>query len=245
MVINPAADQTAPIVIEGVQPSAEIRAELARQGAPVLLAFSRGKDSIACWLALREAGVEVRPFHLYLVPGLEFVDESLAEFERYFGVAIPQLPHPSLFRWLNNLTFQAPERRLIIEAAQLPEPDYVDISRLLCTEVYELDPATTYTADGIRAADSPNRRTAMKGHGPVREHVLKVSPVWDWRIRHVRSMLAEHRCPLPIDYELFGRSFDGLDLRFLQPLKEHRPSDYDRILEWFPLADLELFRAGL
>ncbi|WP_211246481.1 hypothetical protein [Amycolatopsis taiwanensis] len=243
--INPTADQTAPIVIEGAAPSAEIRTELARKGLPVLLAFSRGKDSLAAWLALRDSGVEVRPFHLYLVPGLEFVDESLADYERYFGVTIPQLPHPSLFRWLNNLTFQVPEHIRIIEAAQLPEPDYIDISRMLCESYYDLDPAATWTADGIRAADSPNRRTAIKGHGPMREHVMKVSPVWDWRIRHVRAALAEHHCPLPIDYEWFNRTFDGLDLRFLKPIKDNRPRDYDRILEWFPLADLELFRAGL
>lgn len=42
----------------------------------MLLAFSRGKDSIAAWRALRDAGVEVKPFHLYLVPGLAFADES-------------------------------------------------------------------------------------------------------------------------------------------------------------------------
>lgn len=87
-------DPTAPIVIEGAQPSADVRAELARQGRPVLLAFSRGKDSIAAWLALRDAGVDVRPFHLYLVPGFTFVEESLAEYERYFGCEIPQLPEP-------------------------------------------------------------------------------------------------------------------------------------------------------
>jgi hypothetical protein len=41
---------------------------------------------------------------------------------------------------------------------------------------------------------------------------------------------------------MFGRSFDGLDLRFLVPLKKHRPKDYAKVLEWFPLADLEVFR---
>jgi hypothetical protein len=245
MARDPKADQTAPIVIDGAMPSAEVRAELAQRGAPVLLAFSRGKDSLAAWLALRDAGVDVRPFHLYLVPGLEFVEESLAECERFFGREIVQLPHPSLYRWLNTLMFQPPERIRVLEAAQLPEPDYTDISRLLCERVFDLDPARTYTADGVRAADSPNRRTAMKGRGPWRESVRKVSPVWDWRIRHVRDALAQHRCPLPVEYEWFGRSFDGLDRRFLAPIKKHRPRDYARILDWFPLADLELFRAQL
>ena len=245
MALDPKADQTAPIVIEGAMPSPEVRAQLAREGRPVLLAFSRGKDSLAAWLALRDAGVEVRPFHLYLIPGLEFVDESLAVYERFFDTPIPQLPHPSLYRWLNVLMFQPPERIRTLEAAQLPEPEYTEISRLLCEQVFGLDPDQTWTADGVRAADSPNRRTAMKARGPWRESVRKVSPVWDWRIRHVREALARHSCPLPPEYEWFGRSFDGLDLRFLDPIKKHRPRDYERILEWFPLADLELFRARL
>jgi predicted PP-loop superfamily ATPase len=48
--------------IEGQPTSAEVRASLAGEGRPVLLAFSRGKDSIAAWLALRDAGVDVVPF---------------------------------------------------------------------------------------------------------------------------------------------------------------------------------------
>ena len=94
-----------------------------------------GKDSLAACLAVREARVEVRPFHLYLVPELAFMDESVAFFEDYIDTAIPQLPHPSL---------------------------------------YGLDPDVTFTADGIRAADSPNCRTALKGHA-MRRSLVNVS----------------------------------------------------------------------
>lgn len=67
-------------------------------GETVILAFSRGKDSIAAWLALREAGVEVLPYHIYLIPDLAFVDKSLAYFAEWFGCGpILNLPHPSLY----------------------------------------------------------------------------------------------------------------------------------------------------
>jgi hypothetical protein len=46
----------------------------------------------------------------------------------------------------------------------------------------------------VRAADSPNRRSATKQRGPWREQIHKVSPVWDWRIRHVRDALSRHHC---------------------------------------------------
>ena len=48
-----------------------------------------------------------------------------------------------------------------------------------------------------------------------------------------------HRIKLPIDYQWFGRSFDGIDMRFLGPLREHSPKDYQTLLDWFPLADLQ------
>jgi hypothetical protein len=55
-----------------------------------------------------------------------FVDKSLAAYARFFDTPIPQLPHPSLFRWLNALVFQPPERIRVLVAAKLPEPDYLD-----------------------------------------------------------------------------------------------------------------------
>lgn len=108
-----------PITIDGLPSSEQIRADLADEGNPVLLGFSRGKDSLAAWLALREAGVRVVPYHLYLVPGLTFVADSLAFYEDFFDTKIINLLHPSLYRWLNSFLFQPPERCGIIEAAQL------------------------------------------------------------------------------------------------------------------------------
>ena len=112
--------------LKGQPPSAEVRAQLAVAGRPVMLAFSRGKDSIAAWLALRDAGVDVRPFFLYLIPGrpgegggLPFEAADLERWEATFKVPILRAPHPGLYRWLRNLTFQPPDRWRSILAADL------------------------------------------------------------------------------------------------------------------------------
>lgn len=231
------------IEIDGVRPSVDIREDLAAVGAPVLLAMSGGKDALAAWVALRDAGVDVRPYYMYLVPGLEFVDESLARIEEHFGRRVARYPHPSLYRWLNNFTFQPPGRLAVIEAARLPSPTYEQIVSLI-REDFGL-PATTWVADGVRAADSPVRRMSIIRHGAMKPAKRKVSPIWDWRKREVLDGLAGAGIPLPPEYEWFGRSFDGLDYRFLEPLSRHAPDDYARILEWFPLAELELVRRGL
>ncbi|OCG77375.1 phosphoadenosine phosphosulfate reductase [Gilliamella sp. Nev6-6] len=205
-----------------------------------LLAFSTGKDAIAAWLAIREHFDEVIPYYLYLIPDLEFVEESLSYYEKFFGVKIARLPHPTLHRWLNELIHQPPQNCLCIEQARLPDFDYIHIQQAM-VQMHKL-PSETLVADGVRAADSPMRRVAMLKHGTISYNQLKYHPIWDWKKRDLIDCFNKHKIKLSIDYKLFGRSFDGLDLRFLMPLKKHLPNDYKKILEWFPLAELEIFR---
>src|ERR1035441_2268282 len=104
------------IRIDGVPPSAEILRMVAAETDTVLLMFSRGKDSIAAYLACRDRFRRIEFLHLDLIPGLEFVDKSIADFEKLFSVTIHRRVHPSFFRWLNRLIFQAPENCALIEA---------------------------------------------------------------------------------------------------------------------------------
>lgn len=229
------------ITIPGVKPSEDIRAELASAG-PAFLAFSGGKDSIAAWIAMRDAGIEVVPYFMYLIPGLKHADETIDHFEQHFGQRIERYPHPSLYRMLNNFVFQPPERIRTIQAANFPNIEYEDIVAFL-REDHDMPDA--WVADGVRAADSIIRRVSIKKHGPMKESSRKVSVVWDWRKAHVLAAIKADGLTLPPEYEWFGRSFDGIDYRFLEPLRRLRPEDYQTVLEWFPLADLELFRHDL
>lgn len=230
-------------VIKGQPPSVDIRRQLAEAGKPVLVAFSTGKDALACEAALREAGVETRLAYLYYVPSLRFVEETLAQQEDMLGKPIARYPHPSLWRWLNALVFQPPERCAIIEAAKMPTIEYEDMWDLIRDDMGL--PHNTLVADGVRAADSIVRRASFVKHGIMKVARRKVSPIADWVKAEVMDCLNRHRLTLPRDYEWFDRSFDGIDYRFLEPLSRHAPDDYQRILEWFPLAELELFRTNL
>lgn len=233
------------IEIEGVPPSAEIRAQLAAEGRPVLLGFSRGKDSIAAWLALRESGVEVTPYHMYRIPGeLDFERESLAYFEAFFGQRITRLPHEAIYRWLNQLVFQPPERCETIEAAGFPSFSYEEILTAWCDDLGH-DRADVWVADGVRACDSIVRRLTMQKRGPTTESPRKVSPIWDWTKADVMNAIKSAGVELPVDYQWFGRSFDGIDAKFMIPLAQNAPDDYAKVREWYPLVDLLLFREGV
>lgn len=131
----------------------------------------------------------------------------------------------------------------VLKAAAIGVPDYADVNRLI--KEHHGVPADTWTCDGVRAADSPNRRTSIVTHGAVNQNNRTQKVVWDWKIAHVREAIGAAGVKLPVDYKWFSRSFDGLDRRFLQPIKDNAPDDYATILRWFPFADLELYRAAL
>ncbi len=224
-------------------PGEQIVAQVRREtGTKTILAFSTGKDSIAAYLAIRHAFDEVIPVYMYLVPGLEFVEESLAYYERAMlgGRRILRMPHPSLYRWLNGYVYQPPERAPVIDAARLPDFDYRDVHDLVRDQ--EGAPKAL-VATGVRSADSPMRHVSIMQHGAILRSKGEYYPVWDWKKDRLLTEIQRSGVKLPVDYRIFGRTFDGLDARFLLPMKKHLPRDYARVLEWFPLAEADVFRA--
>lgn len=206
----------------------------------VLMSFSCGKDSIAAWLTIRPYFKKIVPYYLWLVPGLSFVEDSLRYYEDYFGTHIIRLPHPSFWRMLNNFMWQSPERCQVIEAARMPNYDYDDMNRLIIER--EGLPDTTFCVSGVRAVDSPVRWSTMKKHGAINWNRRYFYPVWDMRKDELIRLIERNHINLPVDYAMFGRSFDGVDYRFLKPLREYYPADFEKLIEWFPMANLEIMR---
>lgn len=212
------------------------------RGARHLIAFSRGKDALAAYLVAREHGLELCAFHMHLVPGLEFVAENLDYYRRALGIEIVDIPHPSLARMLDAAVFQPFHRLQDLDRApkELSYPEVYSVMR----RHYGL-PDGALTASGVRACDSIIRRISFQKGGHVRLKSQTFYPVWNYNKAATMDVIARSGIQLAVDYELFGRSFDGIDYRFLAPLAKHRPADYRRILEWFPLAEMELFRHGI
>jgi hypothetical protein len=221
--------------------SDELVGDWARDHPRVLLAFSGGTDSIAAWLHMRGHFDRIVPVYYYLVPDLEFVEAGLRYFERWFGEKIIRLPHPSLHRMLDNLVFQPPvkSRLNVLDWAGLPALTYDSLRVAVAHMNLGWEPDQAWIAVGTRACDSPHRRMAFNKWGPVKEKGKTFYPVWDWNKARVVDTIREAGVKLPCEYRVFGRSFDGIDFRFLHGIRERWPRDYARILEWFPLAELE------
>ena len=113
-----------PTVIKGQPTSEQVLQQLADEGRPVLLSFSCGKDSIACWLALKECNIEVVPVYCYYVPQMPFIEKELDYFEDFFDCSIRRYPHKTLFEWLATGLFQPPQRVPLICGFGFEMPTY-------------------------------------------------------------------------------------------------------------------------
>jgi hypothetical protein len=208
-------------------------------GDTALISFSTGKDALAAWFRVRPYFARLVPFYMYLVPELGFVERSLQYYEERLGTPILRLPHPGMVRMLRELVFQPPERIDAIECAVLPRLTYEHVEAHVRRLV---EAPNAYVAIGTRTADSPIRLTNVRRYGAANHKRRSFFPVFDWKLDDVIACIQRERIKLPVDYRLFGRTFDGLDYRFLEPIRREFPEDYERILAWFPMADLELKR---
>ncbi|MDY5272092.1 hypothetical protein [Tractidigestivibacter sp.] len=229
-----------PTVIKGQPTSAEVIARLKVEDRPVLLAFSCGKDSLGAWCALRDAGIEVIPAYLWGVPHLGFVDEEIAHFETLFGCEIRQYPHPSFYRILNSCSAQTPPRVRAIAELDMAEPTYEQTWGAIKDDLGL--PQDTWVADGVRAADSIVRRASFVRNGVMKRTTHKVSPIADMLKGELMELLGRHGVDLPMDYKLWGRSWDGTDYRFVEPMVREMPDEYAYLKRWWPLLDTELYR---
>ena len=220
----------------------EVIEDIRSRTSDSLLAFSCGKDSIASWLAIRDKFENIVPFYMYLIPGnLSFIEESLQYYEDFFDTRIVRMPHDSLYRMLNNHVFQPPERQTIIQLLDLQEPNREETATAVAYD-NGLDHETVYTAIGVRQNDSIQRRLSIQKHGAINHNMRHYYPIFDWSKQKLIDEIKKAKVKLPVDYNLFGRSFDGLDLRFIYQIKKHYPADYQKILEWFPLVEVEIYR---
>jgi len=209
-------------------------------GNKVILSFS-GKDSLAMWLWLREQGFETIPYFCYTIPDLSFDREMLTYYQDFFGVRIYNLPHPLLYTLLRRGAFQMPDTWRLLSAMQLPEYDWADIEALIASENNLGD--EYFSAVGIRAADNMMRNRLVHQMGPLGFKNRRYWwAIWDWKIADVMGTIRKYSVKLPRAYSIWGSTGDSVDYNAIRFLKDAYPDDYQRFLNLFPLADIELFR---
>lgn len=205
----------------------------------VILMFSAGKESICCYYQLKKYFKKIELVYQYIHPNLEFVNDTLSYFENKFNQKIHRIPHIGLFRMLREYVYCPPSLANINEALGIPAHKYTYYYDCL-REDFNMENA--FVALGVRENDGPVRRMSIKKNGPLSVSKKSFFPVYDWLHEDIRNCFKENNVKLPVDYEMFGRSFDGLTYNYIKPIKERFPNDFEKLKELFPLLELEILR---
>lgn len=201
----------------------------------VIVAVSRGKDSLALLDVACRTFRRVEAYCMVLVPGLSFVEDYLAYLERrYPPLTIDRVPHWWLSEAFRTGTFRPLTRtcpRIGIRDIQAAQRERTGVRWII---------------SGEKRCDSLQRRGMLSASGTIDEKVSVAYPLADWSGRHVYQYLKHQAIPLPTDYRLFSRSFScQLDGPTLSLMKDHYPDDYAKVLQTFPFAEAGVLRHRL
>lgn len=220
--------------------SVELCKKVAETSPKAICSFSMGKDSIGAAIQMRRYFSGVDYVFLYMVPDLEFQEIALQYYEAKFSAKIKRMPNPSIYRQLNSLMYQHPGNVDAIFDANLYEGDYDEV--FSASKIDLKLPESSFVGVGVRSADSMARRTSIKATGGINLKRKQFFPVHDWNMAKLVSEIKQSGIKLPVDYKIWGRTFDGFDHRFLKPLKDNFPRDFEKIMDFFPLINIELKR---
>lgn len=234
--LNAGQREQAAGIVTGEDTIAAVRA----QTSDVMVSFSRGKDSIATWLAVADRFARMVPYTYYFVPDLEFVEDSLAYYEKMMGCHIVRYPAPAFYRMTRNLMYQSPDRIALIDRMDLPEIDHNTLQLALMADA-GLGPLA-HNAIGLRSKDSVQRAFTISRNGTINAARQIFYPIHDWSKQDVIDAIKRAGWRLPVDYLYFASSFDGLYINYLYPIKLFFPRDYQKILAMFPFAEMEVLR---
>jgi phosphoadenosine phosphosulfate reductase len=224
----------------GVSPSQSLRAARELGVQSVLVAFSGGKDALACLDLAVKVFPKVQPYFLYWVKGLSFQERTLRWAEQRYGLEIMRLPHAFLSAYYIRSDFRH----------DLPIDKLTKKMGLTEQEnVIRAQTGITWLIAGKKRADSLWRRgelaEAEKNQGIDRKR-RTIFPLLDWTDADVWNYLKLARVPTPADYRVFAGlaphslSWDLNQKRqgkYLMRIRETWPEDYQKIRAQFPLVD--------
>ncbi len=204
------------------------------------LGFSRGKDSIAAWLYLRRFFKRVIPFHVATVPGLGFVDRSLAYYEAFFQTPVLRLMDGDVIKDLNRMIYQPESDEAEIDDLELWTYNKHNILDLL-RKVYNIPNA--WGAFGINMTDSLDRRIYVAQCQGRHDTWKTFYPCWDWTKEQILASINAVGLALPGDYLLASRTVAGTpSYRHIKRMRDMYPEDFEKITHMFPYVYAELAR---
>ena len=205
-----------------------------------ILHFSTGADAVASYLHLRDHGIRPILIYHYFLPHLRMVENYLNWFEKMFNERVFQFPSTLFSWWFDNAIFQYPVkarerfRNRIGTGFEKHTKEWFDqllASTLSGNVIFHL---------GLKYTDGLHRYRYLMNNGV--SYGNKFYPAAAFQVKDIQAILEKYDCLLPIDYRLYGMSFESPRAWNINLIKKSCPETYKQILEYFPLVGAEGLR---
>lgn len=195
-----------------------------------VVGYSGGKDSLATLQLAVQAFRRVVCVHLYLIPGLDFVEKRLQFARDRFGVEVVEYPAPALLNAIRYGHYRPAVPKAFIGIQKFT------LDMMIRLAGQELGIKTLMI--GRRETDFLTRKVAMRGGMLAGEN-----PIREWMKYDVMAYLRRHDLPIP---ESAGDA-RGVDLtaESLMWIHDTFPDDWQKLLRYFPFAEAILHRKQL
>lgn len=196
----------------------------------VIVSFSGGKDSCVTLDLCYRYFKNVKAFFMYQVPNLSFQEASIRFAEEKYGIEIMRIPHFELSYFMRYGVFCKGDAGVRI------------VNPIEAYSFVRLQTDAWWIAAGERITDSIVRRAMIKKSGSVDEKRGRFYPIAQFTKKDIDAYVAHHRLKVSPESKLLGHSFRSLSPEDLNAVKKHYPKDFERILEFFPLAEASAYR---
>lgn len=205
----------------------------AKKSSAVLVSFSGGKDSLVCLDLCSRAGFSrVVAFYMYLVPGLQLIEERLDYARARWGIEILQYPHWVFYKCLKMGYYRNTHHSF----DDLPEIKLHDIYHMV-----QLETGIKPIVHGGKDDDGLWRRRMFSNTKGSKNYEHMVYPIKGWTRYEVLAYCQTQKIPIPDEYRA---SAGGVDLS--QPsllwIYDNYKEDFKRIAKYFPHIEAVVWR---
>jgi len=201
----------------------------------ILFHSATGKDSIALLDLMRPHFDNILCVYMYIVPELEHINKYIDYAENKYKVKFIQIPHYALYSYIKSgyLGIKKNENTKLPKLSQLTER--------ICLK-YGID----WAFFGFKQSDSMNRRLMLRTYenNTINHKTKRCYPLSEWKNNDVLKYIETKQLINPINYggnaQSSGTSID--DINFLLWCKNNYPNDYKKILSYFPLAEIKVYK---
>ena len=206
-----------------------------------ILHFSTGADSVACYLRLKEWGIEPILIYNYFLPYIPMVDNYIDYFEKKFNVKVYKLPSTLYCQHTDNALYQYPVKsRETFRNETTPYEMWKLTANKQRKQIFQalgLKPEQVVFHKGIRYTDGQWRYMSIKQHGVMHKDG-SFFPIASFQVKDIQEILTGYNCKLPIEYGLWGISLEAPRSWNIGLIRQNCPASYEYICKYFPMIKL-------